>query len=110
MGSDDLYRRVINWDEIANEVDLPGVVRKSYAMKTVTIVKNVLEQDLVMGSQTHPFDQLMHVQQGRCDVFVEGERHPMGPGDLLLVAAEAEHSVVMTAKPFVTLLVNIDKP
>ena len=63
-----------------------------------------------LSSQSHPFDQLMHIQQGRCDVFVEGERHPMAPGDLLLVPAEAEHSVVMTEMPFVTLLVNIDKP
>ena len=104
MMNDKLYGRVINWEEIPSESPRPGVSRKAYASEALMLVRNVLEEGLEVRPHSHDFDQLVHILEGRCDFFVEGERHAMGPGDLLLVPAHAQHHAAVTETP----CVNID--
>ncbi len=104
MHDDKLYGRVINWDEIPSELARPGLSRKAYATDAVMLVRNEVAVDLDVRPHRHDFDQLVQIVSGRCDFFVGGEPHAMGPGDLMLVPAHAEHYIVVTDGP----CVNID--
>lgn len=104
MDNGKLYGRVINWDEMPAESPRPGVSRRAYATDQVMLVRNVLEADLEVRPHAHDFDQLVMIVEGRCNLVIDGVDHPMGPGDLMLVPANAEHCAVVIEAP----CVNID--
>lgn len=104
MDNRKLYGRVINWDEMPAESPRPGVSRRAYATDRVMLVRNVLQADLEVRPHSHDFDQLVYIVEGRCNFVIEGTEHPMGPGDMMLVPAGAEHFAVVTEAP----CVNID--
>ena len=104
MDNNKLYGRVVNWDDIPSESPRPGVARKAYATEALMLVRNVLEEGLEVRPHEHDFDQLVHIVEGRCDFFIGDVPHALGPGDLLLVPAHAEHYADVTEGP----CVNID--
>lgn len=104
MDNSKLFGRVINWDEMPAESPRPGVARRAYATDQVMLVRNVLEADLEVRPHAHDFDQLVMIVAGRCSLVIEGVDHLMGPGDLMLVPANAEHCAIVIDAP----CVNID--
>jgi quercetin dioxygenase-like cupin family protein len=104
MNNAKLYGRTINWEEIPAEDVRAGVSRRVYTSDAVMLVRNTVEEGHEARPHRHDFDQLVQIDDGRCDYYVSGEAHPMGPGDLMLVPAGAEHYIAVTEGP----CINID--
>jgi quercetin dioxygenase-like cupin family protein len=104
MHNEALYGRVINWEDIPSEVARPGVSRKAYSTDRVMLVRNELEEGLEVRPHSHHFDQLVQIVHGRCEFYISGKPHGMGPGDIVLVPARSEHYITVTDGP----CVNID--
>ncbi|MDQ6730736.1 MAG: cupin domain-containing protein [Actinomycetota bacterium] len=99
-----LYGRTFNWEDLPEEVARRGVSRKAYASDEVMLVRNVIDVGLEVRPHAHDdFDQLVLIVEGRCNFFVSGVPHPMGPGDLRLVPAGAEHYIDVLEGPCVNL-------
>jgi len=94
MRNEKLYRRVVSWEEIPDEPVRRGVRRRGYATDEVMLMWNVVEEGMEMLPHAHEdFDQLVCIYGGRCNYYVEGVPHPMGPGAMMLVPAGAEHYI-----------------
>lgn len=103
--NDQLYSRVVNFDDIPDEVARRGITRKAYASDEVMIVWNTVEQGLEVRPHSHDnFDQLVFILEGEANYHVAGVAHAMKPRDLMLVPRGAEHFIEVTSGP----CINID--
>ena len=57
------------------------------------------------GQGPRELDEVYHVVRGRATFEVEGERRPVGPGDVLYVARKLEHRFVEIEEDLVVLVV-----
>jgi quercetin dioxygenase-like cupin family protein len=104
MRNEKLYRRVVNWDEIPAEEVRPGVRRRGYATDEVMLMWNTVEQEMELKPHSHEdFDQLVCIFAGRCNYYVDGVPHEMGPGSMMLVPAKAEHYIEPLEAPCANL-------
>jgi quercetin dioxygenase-like cupin family protein len=103
--NEQLYARVVSFDDIPDEVARRGITRKAYASDQVMIVWNTVESGLEVRPHSHDdFDQLVFILEGEADYFVAGEPHKMKPRDVMLVPRGAEHFIEVTSGP----CINID--
>ena len=103
--NENLYSRVVNFDDIPQEVARPGVTRKAYASDEVMIVWNTVDKGLEVRPHSHDdFDQLVFILAGEANYYVAGVPHAMGPRDVMLVRRGEEHFIEVTSGP----CVNID--
>jgi Uncharacterized conserved protein, contains double-stranded beta-helix domain len=103
--NEQLYSRVVNFDDIPEEVARRGITRKAYASDDVMIVWNTVEQGLEVRPHSHDdFDQLVFILEGKADYYVAGVPKKMGPRDVMLVPRGAEHYIEVTDGP----CINID--
>ncbi|WP_326552302.1 cupin domain-containing protein [Micromonospora sp. NBC_01813] len=99
-----LYRTSVNWDDIPATDVRPGVRRKVYATDEVVLAWHELSVGMDLNPHTHDdFDQLVMILGGRCNYYVDGVPHDMGPGSMLLVPRGAEHYVEPTEGPCINL-------
>ncbi|WP_329009090.1 cupin domain-containing protein [Micromonospora rifamycinica] len=100
-----LYGISVNWDDIPATEVRPGVRRKVYATDEVLFAWHELGVGMDLNPHHHDdFDQLVLILGGRCNYYVDGVPHPMGPGSLLLVPRGAEHYIEPTEGP----CINVD--
>ncbi|MEU1752961.1 cupin domain-containing protein [Micromonospora matsumotoense] len=100
-----LYGISVNWDDIPATEVRPGVRRKVYATDEVLFAWHELAVGMDLNPHHHDdFDQLVLILGGRCNYYVDGVPHPMGPGSLLLVPRGAEHYIEPTEGP----CINVD--
>lgn len=94
MRNDNLYGRVLRWEDIPEEAPRPGVRRRSYASDECMLVLNTLEPGMQRNPHIHEdFDQLVYILQGRCHYYVDGVAHEMTAGSLMLVRAGSPHHI-----------------
>lgn len=104
MRNDSLYRKVLRWDDIPEEVLRPGVRRRSYSTDECMLVMNTLEPDMQLNPHVHDdVDQLVYIVDGRCNYYVDGIPHEMTGGSLMLVPAGSPHYVEPLDGPCVNL-------
>jgi quercetin dioxygenase-like cupin family protein len=104
MKNEKLYRRVVYWEEIPEEVVRRGVRRRGYSTDEVMLMWNVVEEGMELKPHSHEdFDQLVCIFEGRCNYYVDGEPHEMGPGSMMLVPAGAEHYIEPLESPCANL-------
>jgi quercetin dioxygenase-like cupin family protein len=104
MRNEKLYRRVVSWDDIPAEEVRRGVSRRGYASDEVMLMWNVVEQGMELKPHSHEdFDQLVCIFEGRCNYYVDGVPHEMGPGSMMLVPAGAEHYIEPIESPCANL-------
>jgi quercetin dioxygenase-like cupin family protein len=100
-----LFRTVVNWDEVPEDVIRPGVRRRVYSTDEVMLCWHSLSVGMDTRPHSHDdFDQLVLILEGRANYFVDGVAHEMGPGSLMLVPAKAEHYIVPLTEP----CINVD--
>ncbi len=89
-----LYGRVLNWDDLPEEVVRQGVRRRSYATDEVMLVMNRLSPDMELNPHKHDdFDQLALLVSGRANYYIDEEPHEMTAGSMLLVPAGSMHYI-----------------
>lgn len=104
MKNESLYRRVVHWDDIPEEEVRRGVRRRGYSTDEVMLMMNVVEEGMELKPHSHEdFDQLVCISEGRCNYYVDGEPHEMGPGSMMLVPAGAEHYIEPLESPCANL-------
>jgi quercetin dioxygenase-like cupin family protein len=76
------------------------VRRRGYSTDDVMLMWNVVEKGMELKPHSHEdFDQLVCIMEGRCNYYVDGEAHEMGPGSMMLVPAGAEHYIEPLESP-----------
>src|SRR6478672_4967232 len=104
MLNEKLYERVVNWEDLPSESPRPGVSRKGYGSDEVMLVRNVIELGLEVKPHSHDdFDQLVCILEGKCDFFIGGTAHKMGPGDMTLVPRGVEHYIDVIEGPCINI-------
>jgi quercetin dioxygenase-like cupin family protein len=100
-----LFGLVVNWDDIPTRDVRPGVRQKVYSTDQVMLAWHELAVGMDLNPHAHAdFDQLVYIESGRCNYFVDGVGHEMGPGAFMLVPRGSEHYAEPTEGP----CVNID--
>lgn len=100
-----LYRTVVNWDEVPEDVIRPGVRRRVYSTDEVMLCWHSLSVGMDLRPHSHEdFDQLALILEGEADYFVDGVPHRMRAGSMMLVPAGSEHYI----QPLVEPCVNLD--
>jgi quercetin dioxygenase-like cupin family protein len=100
-----LYHRAVNWAEIPQREIRAGVRQRVYATDEVMLAHHELDVGMTLNPHTHDdFDQLVYIESGECDYYVDGVPHHLTPGSFLLVPKGSEHYVQPTVGP----CVNID--
>jgi quercetin dioxygenase-like cupin family protein len=89
----------------ANSVVSREIARKPTG--TVTLFAFDLGQGL--SEHTAPFDALVHVVDGTADIFVDGEVHRLGAGELIVMPAGHPHAL-QAVTPFKMVLTMIRQP
>lgn len=89
-----LYGRVLNWDDLPEEVVRRGVRRRSYATDEVMLVMNWLSPGMELNPHKHhDFDQLAVIISGRANYYIGDQPHAMTAGSMLLVPAGSMHHI-----------------
>ncbi|MFI5958673.1 cupin domain-containing protein [Cryptosporangium sp. NPDC051539] len=102
--SDALYRTVVNWADVPEDVIRPGVRRRVYSTDEVMLCWHSLSVGMDLRPHSHAgFDQLALILEGEADYFIEGVPHRMTPGSMLLVPAGAEHYIQPLTEPCINL-------
>lgn len=94
MGSKELYRKVVRWDDLPQEYVRPGVTRSGYVTDEVMLVMNYVDTDMELNPHVHhDFDQLAYIVTGRANYYIDDVPHLMTAGSMLLVPAGAYHYI-----------------
>lgn len=87
---------VVRWAETTPEIIAPG--RKRYLAHTDDLMVVVIDfEDGPHAApdppHSHPHQQVTYVAEGRLLFFIDGEPHPLGPGDLITVPGGVPHTI-----------------
>jgi quercetin dioxygenase-like cupin family protein len=94
----------IDWDSMEWELVVEGIRRKVVHLKGATVVLNLLDPGNEPFPHSHPHEQVSYIKEGELEFTIDGETHPLNPGDLLAVPPEAEHyAVAVGHKPCLNL-------
>jgi quercetin dioxygenase-like cupin family protein len=59
------------------------------------LVVMTLQSGEEIGMETHPeHDQFIRVEAGQAEAILNGEHHPLGDGDAVVIPAGTEHNIV----------------
>lgn len=97
--------RNIRWDDIPGEEARPGVRRKAIGNDEVLLVMNECVVGMEVRPHSHDFPQIALFLQGHGIMHVDGDRHAVGPGSVVIIPPGAEHHLEPTGEETV---VNLD--
>jgi mannose-6-phosphate isomerase-like protein (cupin superfamily) len=69
-----------------------------YTAKHLQLVVMTLQVGEEIGQETHnELDQFIRVEAGQGEAILDGERHPLSDGMIVVIPAGAEHNVINTS-------------
>jgi quercetin dioxygenase-like cupin family protein len=74
--------------------------------KAGSITIFAFDKDESLSEHTAPFDAVVTILDGECDVWISGECHPMKEGETIIMPAHAPHAL-SARTPFKMMLVMI---
>ena len=83
--------RLYNWNDLLRETVRPGVERAGFRGEDVLLVMNWLEPGMDVNPHSHPFEQVVHIVQGRVRFHVGDETFEAGPGSLIRIPPDVTH-------------------
>lgn len=73
--------------------------RVLYTAKDLQLVLMTLQPGENIGMETHDHgDQFFRVEAGHGEAILDGERHPLADGDVVVIPAGTEHDIVNTSR------------
>jgi quercetin dioxygenase-like cupin family protein len=94
----------VAWDDVPSEVVLPGVERQTVQGERQTLVRYRYAPGSVFPVHAHPEEQVTAVLSGRIVFDVAGERHEVGPGEVVVIPGGVPHGAAVAGdEPVETL-------
>jgi quercetin dioxygenase-like cupin family protein len=85
----------IAWTDLETRQIMPGFVGRFIHSERMTFALWEFTEGAVLPLHSHPHEQVIHVLDGRLSITVGGVEHRLGPGEVLVVPADAPHEGVM---------------
>ena len=84
-----------------------AIVSKTLVEKeTGTVTLFAFDKDQALSEHTAPFDALVQITDGRAEIRIAGEPHPVGAGEMLIMPANKSHAL-KAITPFKMMLTMI---
>ena len=83
--------RLYNWNDLPRETVRPGVERAGFRGEDVLLVMNWLDPGMDVNPHSHPFEQIVHILQGRVRFHLGDETFEAGPGSLIRIPPDVVH-------------------
>ena len=88
------YTTNIERDTLENE----NFRKVLYTAPNLQLVLMTLQAGEEIGTETHDHgDQFFRVESGEGEAILDGERHTLGDGDIVVIPAGTEHNIVNTS-------------
>jgi mannose-6-phosphate isomerase-like protein (cupin superfamily) len=65
-----------------------------YTAKSSQLVLMSLKPQEDIGEEVHDVDQFFRVEKGSGSAVIDGQAHPIGDGDVVIVPAGAKHNII----------------
>jgi quercetin dioxygenase-like cupin family protein len=96
--SDDIKGKVIRLDELVEYQDGTVASRMVIKQKHGNITIFSFDEDEGLSEHTAPFDALVTILDGECEIWLEGKTFEMKTGDSIIFPANAPHALSATTK------------
>lgn len=94
----------VSWDDLEWDIAGPGIRRKVVHGAGLTMALVELSQDPEPALHSHPHEQASTVQDGHGIFILDGKRHPVKGGDVVLIPPNVPHALVVPGSGTVTVL------
>ena len=81
----------MNWDEIEERTILPGMHGRFVHTDRMSFALWRMEKGVILPRHSHMHEQVVFMQSGELDLFVDGVRMLLVPGTVLPIPANAPH-------------------
>lgn len=98
----------LDWSAIPVEQVAEGITRQMVVGDRLMVCRLTLVARTVTPVHSHMHEQITLVERGHVDFFVEGQRRPAKPGDVLLFPSSIQHGATMLEEEVV--LIDIFSP
>jgi quercetin dioxygenase-like cupin family protein len=95
---DGLKGRVLNLRELVNYADGTVASRMIISRKAGSITLFSFDENEGLSEHTAPYDALVTILDGECEVWVAGQTHRMKEGDTIIFPANAPHALSAITK------------
>src|SRR5688572_10094983 len=82
---------VASWDDVEEEIVLPGIVRQIVHGERQTMVRYVYEPGSIFPEHAHPEEQVTLVISGTIAFEIENTRLVLGPGQVAVIPSNVPH-------------------
>ncbi len=96
--SDDIKGKVIRLDELVEYQDGTVASRMVIKQKNGNITIFSFDEDEGLSEHTAPFDALVTILDGECEIWLEGKTFEMKTGDSIIFPANAPHALSAITK------------
>ena len=95
MANTDTTKVFIENAEVPWEVIASGMKRKIMAWdENLMMVKVAFEKGAIGTLHQHPHSQISHVESGKFEVQIDGQRKQLGSGDAFYIPSNAVHGAI----------------
>ncbi len=96
--SEDIKGKVIRLDELVEYQDGTVASRMVIKQKHGNITIFSFDEDEGLSEHTAPFDALVTILDGECEIWLEGKTFEMKTGDSIIFPANAPHALSAITK------------
>lgn len=84
--------RPIQLSKIEEREPFPGFRGRFVHSATMTLAFWEVEAGAEVPEHSHPHEQVAHGLEGELELVVDGERHLLGPGSVVVIPPEVRHA------------------
>lgn len=81
------------WDLLQEEALNPLLGRRMFHSETLTVARIRLRKGALVPEHRHPNEQISMVESGALRFVIAGEERTLGPGEAVVIPADAPHTV-----------------
>jgi quercetin dioxygenase-like cupin family protein len=95
---EDLKGKVLHLKDLVNYADGTVASRMIISRKAGNITLFSFDENEGLSEHTSPFDAVVTILDGECEVWIAGTTHQMKEGDTIIFPANASHALSATTK------------
>ena len=81
-----------NWDAVPERTILPGMHGRFIHSERMTFALWRFEPGATLPRHSHPHEQVVHMREGELEMVLDGVRHLLRAGDVLVIPPDVPHS------------------